>query len=848
MRNIRISLSVILGLLLFLPLNVYAQDYTEWELPNGTFKRLGKGEITGNIIFSPDNSLIAVASSIGVWLYDANTGIEQDLFTNHSRRINSVSFSPDGNTLASSSSGEFLLWDVSTGNLLSVLSAHADEITDLEFSPDGKTLATCSWYEDSSVRLWDVATGRMITAFDEDEDDVTCLEFSPDGKILATGGYGKKNIIKLWDVATGKLDKTIPTNSQHGAIGVPDISFSPDGKTLVSCEGRWNGSIHLWDVATGSLEKTLLGHMQGVNSLDYNKDGSILASGSEDGTLSLWNMDSKTHMNTLIAHTSSVVSVSYNTDGTTLVTGSKDGNIHIWDTQTLEKNTISEHLPLWTEFDFSPNGEEIASIGRDNTLRVWDTSSGKLISTSHGQFDPLSSVSYSPDGETIATGSVTYPLFISIWSANENSVRLWDVSTGKTKATLYGHHSNVSSVAFHPYEPIVAASVRDGAVVLWDTITYHPLWTIPSQYDKTQHVVFSPNGRILVTGESSVIRLWDFSRRELITEISHPSAIGTNIAFSPDGRMIASVSGLQQVYIWDIYTEVQTIIDTGHTTKYIKVAFSPDSKTIITAGDNRDGTIRIWDTLNGELRTVLNGVVNGISDLKFSPDGNTLATLGGDGTILFWDYPTLFTPPRVKEDINNDGVIDIKDLVAVAANFGQTGDNAADVNGDGIVDIADLIMVAGVLDEGNGAPVKSIQNLNLTVENIRDWLLQAQQLNLTDPINRRGIHYLEQFLLQLTPSKTALLPNFPNPFNPETWIPYQLSQPSDVSIQIYSSDGVLIRTLAIGLQLAGTYQKRNSAVYWDGKNEIGESVASGVYFYTLTADEFTATRKMIIRK
>ncbi len=849
MKIIQLSISVLIWLLSLLPLTIFAQDYTEWELPDGAYKRIGKGEITGNIIFSPDNSIVAVSSSIGVWIYNAKTGEEQSLFTNHSGRVNSVSFSPDGNTLASSSSGEFLLWDVHTGELITVLSAHAEEISDLEFSPDGKILATCSWYKDSSVKLWDVDTGSIITTLEGHEDDVTCLEFSPDGKTLATGGYDNKNTIKLWDVINGSLIRTIPTFSPYGSFGVPDISFSPDGKTLASCEGRWNTSIHLWDIEKGTLIQTLLGHMLGVNSIDYNEDGSILSSVSDDGILCLWDMNTMRHMNTLIAHTSSAISVAFSPDGHTLVSGSMDGTIHLWDTQSLEKKkTINNHLALWSEIDFSPDGETIASIGNDNTLRLLDITSGKLISTGHGQFDPLISVSYSPDGQTIATGSYTYPLFKSIWSANENCLRLWDVSTGKTKATLYGHQSNVSSVAFHPYEPIVAASVNKGTVVLWDTISYKQLWTIPSEITQTKKVAYSPNGRILVTGAPYEIKLWDLSRRELITEIPQPSAIGTNIVFSPDGRLIASVSESEQLHIWNIYTEERTIINTGHTYRYVKITFSPDGKTLISAGNRRDGTIRFWNPTNGELKTILQGMANGIDDLKFSPDGNTLATLGVDGTILFWDYPALFTPTPINEDVNNDGVVDVEDLVVIAANFGQTGENAADVNGDDVVDIADLIKVAGVLNEGNGAPVKYSKSMNLTAENIHVWLIQAQQLNLSDPITQKGIHFLEQFLLLLKPTTTTLLPNYPNPFNPETWIPYQLSEPSDVSIQIYSTDGTLIRTLTIGQQSAGAYLQRNRAMYWDGKNEIGEYVASGIYFYTLTAGRYTATRKMIIRK
>ena len=112
----------------------------------------------------------------------------------------------------------------------------------------------------------------------------------------------------------------------------------------------------------------------------------------------------------------------------------------------------------------------------------------------------------------------------------------------------------------------------------------------------------------------------------------------------------------------------------------------------------------------------------------------------------------------------------------------------------------------------------------------------------------RGIEVLEQLARALTPDTTALFANYPNPFNPETWIPYQLSKAADVSVTIYASDGNVVRTLALGYQDAGMYKNRSHAAYWDGKNTLGESVASGLYFYTLTAGEFAATRRMLILK
>ena len=136
----------------------------------------------------------------------------------------------------------------------------------------------------------------------------------------------------------------------------------------------------------------------------------------------------------------------------------------------------------------------------------------------------------------------------------------------------------------------------------------------------------------------------------------------------------------------------------------------------------------------------------------------------------------------------------------------------------------------------------------LTSTDVQQWLTLAQQANLTDPVSLRGILFLKQLLAALTPKETALLANYPNPFNPETWIPYQLATPADVNISIYAADGTLVRKLDLRHQPAGMYQSRNRAAYWDGKNAVGEAVASGIYFYTLQAADFSATRKMLILK
>ena len=205
--------------------------------------------------------------------------------------------------------------------------------------------------------------------------------------------------------------------------------------------------------------------------------------------------------------------------------------------------------------------------------------------------------------------------------------------------------------------------------------------------------------------------------------------------------------------------------------------------------------------------------------------------------------------PQLKGDVNGDGIVNIQDLVLVAGKLGQAGTNGTDVNGDGQINIQDLVLVAGALGTTAAAPSLNAQLLStLTTADVKLWLSQAQQLNLTDTRSQRGILFLQQLLTVLTPKETVLLANYPNPFNPETWIPYHLAKDADVTLHIYAVNGTLVRTLSLGHQAAGMYQNRSRAAYWDGKNAFGEKVASGVYFYRLIAGDFTATRKMLIRK
>ena len=205
-------------------------------------------------------------------------------------------------------------------------------------------------------------------------------------------------------------------------------------------------------------------------------------------------------------------------------------------------------------------------------------------------------------------------------------------------------------------------------------------------------------------------------------------------------------------------------------------------------------------------------------------------------------------------DVNRDGQVSILDLVLVARHFGKAvpTNSEVDLNGDGIINVLDLILVS----QNMGGPTAAASPSMLTADSVSDlesaviqaWIAQAVLEDDGSIAFQEGIANLQRLLASLIPEETVLLANYPNPFNPETWIPYQLSEPAEVTLRIYSVNGVLVRTLALGQTSAGIYQNRSRAAYWDGRNDVGESVASGLYFYTFTAGDFTATRKMLIKK
>ena len=241
------------------------------------------------------------------------------------------------------------------------------------------------------------------------------------------------------------------------------------------------------------------------------------------------------------------------------------------------------------------------------------------------------------------------------------------------------------------------------------------------------------------------------------------------------------------------------------------------------------------------------------STLTLGPNLGTntveVSAAGIESTVTFHAISDTESPP-ITADVNNDGSVNILDLILIASELGNAGTNlAVDVNRDGVVSILDLVLAAGMFEEAAAAPPAQPQVPEaLTAVEVQGWLTDARALQVRDPIMKRGFLVLEQLLISLTPRETELLPNYPNPFNPETWIPYRLAEDAFVTLIIYDLSGRLVRTLEVGHRIASVYENRSKAIYWDGRNEVGEQVASGVYFYNLSTRNYSATRKMLVVK
>jgi WD40 repeat protein/serine/threonine protein kinase len=605
------------------------------------------------VAFSPDGRQIASVCMQGaIEIRDARTGkplhtLEPQTVLVGGALCRGLAYSRDSRYLAiARHDGVIRVWDAASGQLLHTLEGHNGPSWQVAFSPDNRTLASAG--SDRSVRLWDVTSGQALQVFSAHPAPVKGVAFLPNGRSVVAAC--EDGTVKVWDRDTARQ-----TFSFHGELLAYPYSawFSPDGRRLAwSC---MDGMIKIWNTTTGRLEIDQQSNTQQCRAVAFSPDGRRIALAGFDGTLRLLDAVTGREMLTIFAHPSLVADAAFSPDGRRLASASYDHTVRLWDASPLTSDPLAPHCVTLTGHNdkvagvaFSPDGHWLGSASWDYTVKLWEKSAsnrpGKftLRRTLRGHDANVVGVAFSSDKRMVASGS---------W---DKSIKLWDLQTAMgdslSEPRTIRCAERVSSIAISPDGQLLAVGQMNG-IAIYDPATGKETAPFKRTQSPVPAVAFSPDSRRLVSAGASdpAIKVWDVSGQEPLFEIRHNSNPNASVAVSLDGGLIASpgrdqAAGDHTVKVWEVdwvaktYKEFRTL--KGHAGYVWKVAFSPEGRYL--ASGSWDSTVKVWDLEAPESAepVTLRGHAGFIQSLAFNPDGRRLASgsgYAGHGEIIVWD-------------------------------------------------------------------------------------------------------------------------------------------------------------------------------------------------------------------
>jgi WD40 repeat protein len=487
------------------------------------------------------------------------------------------------------------------------------------FSPDGKQLATSG--DDGTARLWNLQ-GKELQRFEKHKGSVRSIKYSPSGQLVATAG--DDGFVRLWNLQ-GELVKE--WNAQQGKLW--GIGFSPDGN-LVASEGN-NGTVSLWNLQ-GELSVELKGHQKPVKNLSFSPNGQLIASASDDSTIRLWNFQGQ-ELKKIAGHKGPVSGLSFSPDGQLLASTGEDGFVRVWNLQgKLVEEWNAQQDKLW-DIVFSLDSQQLATAGGNGTVKVWNLQGQELekfvdhkqeLEEFVGHKGPVRSVSFSPDGQQLAS------------SSDDTMVRIWDLQGRELKKFENKKYaSSVSAISLSRDGKKIVSGGEDGTIRFWD-LQGQPLGEpFKAHLGAVKSVAFSSDDKQIVSGsKDGTIRLWDLQGQPLGEPFKAHLGDVNSVAFSPDGKKIVSGGKDGTIRLWNLQGQSLGEPFEGHLGDVNSVAFSSDGKQIVSGGE--DGTIRLWN-LQGKGERIFQIYGPRITSVTFSPDTQRIISSDHTGRILLWN-------------------------------------------------------------------------------------------------------------------------------------------------------------------------------------------------------------------